>query len=314
MTQPVTGHVPEPSRVVCVTGHEFGIRAFEGILSSPAFLDGHIEVPLLIGLDAELAGGTVGYRSVQPLATEYGIPHVFTTDGRLTSLADTIRECRPHYLLVIGWSRLVPPEVLAIPGGDDGSSDRGGFGCIGMHPTRLPFGRGQAPIPWTIIKGLDNTALSVFFLEAGADTGSVIAQHELDVHPRETASSLFHRIAATHFTAGMELAAGLGRREIPSRPQDPATATVWGKRRPADGEITAAMSSAEIDALVRALLGPYPRAFVTIEGRSHQIGAVGSVRPIGDHTEAAVVAADRVHFPCRDGVVTLLLATSKITR
>ncbi len=290
-----------------VTGHEFGIRAFEGILSSPAYLEGRIEVPLMIGLDAALAGGTVGYRPVDGLASEYGVPHLFTTDGRLTSHADTIRECRPHYLLVIGWSRLVPPDVLAIPGSDTLSP--GGFGCIGMHPTRLPFGRGQAPIPWTIIKGLDSTALSVFFLESGADTGSVIAQHELTVHPRETASSLFHRIAATHFTAGLELADGLGRREIASTPQDPAAATVWGKRRPADGEITADMTGAEIDALVRALLGPYPRAFVTIDGTSYEIAAVESLRPPDGST--AVVATDRIHFSCRDGVASLLLAHSK---
>lgn len=306
----MTGH--DASRAVLVTGHRFGISAFEGLLASPAYLQGRVEVPLMIGLDAELAGGTVGYQPIGPLASSYGVPHLSTTDGRLTSLADTIRGCQPDYVLVIGWSRLVATEVLAIPR----------YGCVGMHPTKLPLGRGQAPIPWTIIKGLDHTALSVFYLEAAADTGSLIAQYELDVHPRETAASLFSRMAVTHFTAGFELGAAIGRGEVPALPQDPAKASVWGKRRPADGEITATMCHAEIDALVRALLGPYPRAFVTVDGRRHEIRAVEYLGPAGPPGPAGrsgpaaadLVAADRIHFTCHDAVLSLLLADSKTTR
>jgi methionyl-tRNA formyltransferase len=281
----------EAGRVILVTGHQFGINAFEGLLSSPAYLEGRIEVPLVIGLDAGLAGGTVGYRSVECL----GLPFVNTTDGRLTSLAGTIDECRPHYVLVIGWSRLVAPDVLAIPG----------HGCIGMHPTKLPLGRGQAPIPWTIIKGMESTALSVFFLEAAADTGSVIAQYDLAVHPRETAASLFGRIAVTHFTAGYDLGEGIATRTVTGTPQDPAAATVWGRRRPADGEITADLTHAQVDALVRALLGPYPRAFVTVDGHRQEICAV---EPAG-----ASGRADRIRFTCRDADLDLVPAESKTT-
>lgn len=312
------------SRLVLVTGHTFGLRAFEGIFASPAYLENRVAVELMIGLDAEHAAGTVGYQSTAALAAEHGVPHIHTTDGRLTALAGAIRECRPDYILVIGWSRLVATEVLAIPGeyAPTGPAGAGRFGCIGMHPTKLPAGRGQAPIPWTIIKGLPNTALSVFFLEAAADTGAVIAQYELAVHPRETASSLFYRVASTHFTAGLELAGGLAGRAVRSLPQDAATATVWPKRRPADGEISSSMSYAEIDRLVRALLGPYPRAFVSVDGQQHRIRAVEfAAEPdtlAGAPTSTAVqthpqVEVDRVHLRCRDGIVRLLLADSKIT-
>ena len=49
----------------------------------------------------------------------------------------------------------------------------------------LPTGRGQAPIPWTIIKDQKKTALSVFFLVSEADAGPLIAQYELDVRNGE---------------------------------------------------------------------------------------------------------------------------------
>jgi methionyl-tRNA formyltransferase len=308
--------VTTASRLVLVTGHTFGHRAFEGIFASPAYLEGRISVELMVGLDAGHAAGTVGYQSTAGLAAEQAMPHVHTTDGRLTTLAGAIRECRPNYLLVIGWSRLVATEVLTIPSefAADGPAGNGQFGCIGMHPTKLPTGRGQAPIPWTIIKGLPTTALSVFFLEAAADTGALIAQYELPVHPRETAAALFYRMAHAHFVAGLELAGGLAARAVGSRPQDAAVATVWPKRRPADGEISGSMTFAEIDALVRALLGPYPRAFVTVDGRPYPIRAAEYAGGLGGSVgPAAQLEVDRVHLRCRDGVARLLLADRKIT-
>jgi methionyl-tRNA formyltransferase len=318
----------KPTSLVLVTGHSFGIRAFEGIFSAPACLDGRLNVALTIGLDDARAAGTVGYQSLGALAAQQGVPYVSTSDGRLLSLADRIRAAEPAYLLVIGWSRLIPDEVLAIPaevagaaaggaaeaaGVAAGRSPRAGaHGCIGMHPTKLPHGRGQAPIPWTIIKGGAVTALSVFFLEAAADTGPVIAQYDLPVHPRETGASLFYRIGHTHFTAGYELAEALGNRQVLSRVQDEAAASRWPKRRPADGEILPTMTCREVDALVRALLGPYPRAFAMVEGeqvfvRSTEAGSAGANGGGTAGIGTAGAGADgRFRFRCRDGVLNLI--------
>jgi methionyl-tRNA formyltransferase len=324
--------VSSPTRLILVTGHTFGLRAFEGIFAAPAYLEGRLSVEMMVGLDTGRAGGTVGFGASTGLAAEQGVRHVHTADGRLTELAGAIRECRPHYLLVIGWSRLVAAQVLAIPAEfvEPGEVAAGAFGCIGMHPTKLPTGRGQAPIPWTIIKGLRETALSVFFLEAAADTGSVVAQYDLPVHPRETAASLFYRVAGAHFTAGFELAGQLADRSVPALPQDGGIATVWPKRRPADGEISGSMAFAEIDALVRALLGPYPRAFVPIDGRQYPIRSAEYVGPAaqpgpatpadpaggpaggpGGPLTTPQVEVDCVYLPCRDGIVRLLRADGK---
>jgi methionyl-tRNA formyltransferase len=285
-----------PAPLVLVTGHTFGVRAFEGICSSRAFLDGRISVPLMIGLDDSHAAGTVGYTSLARLAAEQGARYISTADGRLSSLARQIRETRPAYILVIGWSRLVGDDILSIPSS----------GCVGMHPTMLPTGRGQAPIPWTIIKGADKTALSVFFLVAEADAGPLIAQYELDIRGGETSASLFYRIAHTHFTAGLELAERIGDGTVSARAQDEAVATRWPKRRPKDGEILDTMSCREITLLVRALLGPYPRAFLWSAGRKVEIRGVEPVTG-GD---GAAADGDRIRFRCRDGEVYLLPDTA----
>nr|WP_240929626.1 formyltransferase family protein [Streptomyces coryli] len=247
----------------------------------------------MIGLPAAKAPGTVGYAGLADLAAEQGADFAEAKDPTLRASADRIRACAPDYLLVIGWSRLIPPEVLAVPAA----------GAIGMHPTRLPFGRGQAPIPWTIIKGLDSTALSVFLLRAGADTGPLIAQYELPVRPRETSASLFHRVGHTHFTAGHDLAERLSASRPEGTPQNDAEATRWPKRRPADGRLDHAMTYPEIDALVRAQLGPYPRAFVALDGQD--IPVRGARLSPGPESKLEELLPRTVRFGCADGVAEL---------
>jgi methionyl-tRNA formyltransferase len=286
-----------PVRLVLITGHTFGARAFEGVFASSAFLDGKITVSLLIGLDDSRAAATVGYQPLSRLAAEQGVPYIGTRDGRLSSLADRISAGGPDYLLVIGWSYLVGKDILSIPSS----------GCIGMHPTPLPLGRGQAPIPWAIIKGLRHTALSVFFLSEAADAGPVIAQYNLGVRENETSASLFYRVGHVHFTAGFDLAERIGGGCVAAHAQDEAASTRWPRRRPADGEIRAAMTAAEIDALVRALLGPYPRAFAQVAGERVAIRGVERLPPAaGSCGPGAAGARRRIPFRCADGMVYLL--------
>jgi methionyl-tRNA formyltransferase len=301
--------MPGRTQLVLVSGHAFGAAAFAGIFSSDAYLDDQLEVSAVIGLPAEKAGKTVGYRSLAPLAAGQA-RYLDAPDGRLRGLAGLIRSIRPHYLLVIGWSSIVCPEVLRIPA--EAAEERRdglpeGVGCIGMHPTKLPEGRGQAPIPWTIIKGLSQTALSVFFLEEAADTGPVIAQYPVEVSPRETASSLFHKMEHAHFRAGIELAADLAARSVTGNKQDESAASVWPRRRPEDSELTSAMTCEAIDRQVRALLGPYPRAFVTCESSRIPVrGVVPLFSSLSDRQLVQDADESLLPFRCADGVVGLI--------
>jgi methionyl-tRNA formyltransferase len=302
--------MPDQTRLVLVSGHAFGAAAFAGILASDAFLEDQLEVSAVIGLPAEQARKTVGYRALAPLAAEHNLQYLDAPDGRLAGLAGLIGGVRPHYLLVIGWSSLVGADVLRIPA-ETAVAERGrlpdGGGCIGMHPTKLPEGRGQAPIPWTIVKGLSHTALSVFFLEQAADTGPVIAQYPVEVRPRETASSLFYKMEHVHFRAGVDLAADLAGRSVTGTKQDESAATRWPKRRPADGELTSTMTCEEIDRQVRALLGPYPRAFVSGEsGRIAVRGVVPLVSPLSQRRVVRDVDEYLLPFRCADGMVGLI--------
>lgn len=291
-----------PARLGFVTGHLFGRRALEGIASSTPFLDGVLDVPLIVTLDGPRRAGVVGSSGVDGIVPEARV--LETSDGSLASCLQEIDDAALDYLVVVGWSRLVSPEVLGrFPSRPLTGSPLVSVRAVGMHPSPLPVGRGQAPIPWTIIKGLRRTALSVFGLEAAADAGAVVDRLGLVVRSRETAASLFNRHAHLHFLAGGRLAEYVASGQVLGSPQDDREASVWPRRRPRDSELDGSLTVVEADAHVRALLGPYPRAFVLVDGAPFFVEATSL------HERRPSPAWSAVPYGFSDGTLTLFGAS-----
>lgn len=154
------------------------------------------------------------------------------------------------WLFVIGWSQIVGEDVLSLPR----------HGCVGMHPTLLPIGRGRAPIPWAIIKGLEETGVTMFVLDTGTDTGPVIAQEAVSIEAEETASTLYAKIDIAHVELIRDTWNMFRSGAVRPFPQDDSRATEWPSRRPEDGQLNSSMTVAEMDRHVRALTPPYPGA------------------------------------------------------
>lgn len=164
---------------------------------------------------------------------------------------NAIKEHEIDWLFIIGWSQIAGPEVLKAPK----------KGCLGMHPTLLPEGRGRAAIPWAILKGLDKTGVTLFKLDENVDTGPIIAQEVVIIEPRETASTLYDKIMKAHASLISRVWNELVNNSIKLIPQDESKATYWPGRKPEDGIILPNMTTEEVDRLVRAVTHPYPGAF-----------------------------------------------------
>lgn len=190
----------EAKRIILISGHQFGKRALEGLLCSSAFLDRKIEIVHIIGLDPENKDSTVGYADLADLAHDADISFEYADDPKLLGNEQSIANAFADLILVIGWSALIPEHILKLVKGIEVNGVRQ-FG-VGMHPTRLPEGRGRAPLQWTILYGITDTALSVFWLEEQTDAGPLIAQHPLLVRENETAASLFLLFCGTPWAGG----------------------------------------------------------------------------------------------------------------
>ncbi|MFN2453666.1 MAG: methionyl-tRNA formyltransferase [Pyrinomonadaceae bacterium] len=69
-------------------------------------------------------------------------------------------------------------------------------GCLNLHPSFLPYNRGNYPNVWSIIEGTPAGA-TLHYMDKGLDTGDIIAQREIEVEPVETGATLYRKLEQT---------------------------------------------------------------------------------------------------------------------
>ena len=101
---------------------------------------------------------------------------------RAAVMVQQVRDWRPEIIVGAFWGYILKPEVIDIPAA----------GCINMHPGYLPYNRGMNPNVWPIVEGTP-AGVTIHYVDAGIDTGDVIAQREVPVGPTDTGGTLYDR-------------------------------------------------------------------------------------------------------------------------
>ena len=154
--------------------------------------------------------------------------------------------------IVVAYGLILPPNVLAMPR----------FGCINGHASLLPRWRGAAPIQRAIAAGDVQTGVCAMVMEAGLDTGPVLARRTCAIGDAETAASLHDRLAKLTADLLGEVVAGLPDIRKTQQPQDHAAAIYAPKLAPAEAEIDWQLPALVIDRQIRAFT-PVPGAWFT---------------------------------------------------
>lgn len=232
-------------KVAFATCVQLGLSCIEEIYK----LKGELE--LLITLKDEVAKNKSGRIYLDEIAKRRNAPLLKINNINDQEVIEALKKHEIDWLFIIGWSQIAKKEVLETPK----------KGCIGMHPTLLPIGRGRAAIPWAIIKGLDVTGVTMFKLDEGVDTGDIVAQGIIEINKKTTATDLYERVEQMHVELISRYWHKIITDDITLVKQDEAIATEWSGRTPEDGEILSTMTMEEAEKLVRAVTHPYPGAF-----------------------------------------------------
>ncbi|MGY1811871.1 phosphoribosylglycinamide formyltransferase [Blastococcus sp. SYSU D00820] len=115
------------------------------------------------------------------------------------ALADAIAEHRPDLVVSAGFMKLVGPAVLAAFGGR----------LVNTHPALLPAFPGAHAVRDALAAGVEVTGSTVHLVDAGMDTGPVIAQREVPVLPGDDEARLHERIKTVERTLLVETVAQL---------------------------------------------------------------------------------------------------------
>lgn len=234
-------------------------------------------VEALVTLPPDLAGRHSDFVDLRPDARACGARVIPATDGNAPEILAQIRELEPDHLLVVGWSQVCRPPLLAATRG----------GAIGFHPAPLPRLRGRAVIPWTILLDEKIAGSTLFWLDEGVDSGPILGQRFFHLAPNETATTLYAR----HLQALAEILAEslprLAAGTAPRVPQDERYATWCAKRGPEDGRIDWHQPAAVVERLIRALTRPYPGAF-TLDAAGRRLLLWGAEPWAGGDRHAAL--------------------------
>ena len=131
-------------------------------------------------------------------------------------------------LVVAAYGLILPPEILRWPR----------HGCLNIHASLLPRWRGAAPIQRALLAGDRVSGVTIMQMDAGLDTGPMIAAVPVPVDPRETAATLHDKLAAAGASAVVEtlqkLAAGV---PLAVTPQPPDGSTYAAKIERSDAAV-----------------------------------------------------------------------------
>lgn len=160
------------------------------------------------------------------------------------------RTKKPDIIFAVGFSQLMSNEWLEMPS----------LGCIGFHPTKLPKGRGRAPIAWLTLE--EKIGAATFFLMGeGADDGPIFVQEDFYIEDNDNATDVENKIGESINKALDKWLPKLLAGEWNPLQQNEIEATWYGKRAQEDGLINWNLSSFEIDRLIKASSYPHPGAF-----------------------------------------------------
>lgn len=187
---------------------------------------------------------------IKAAALALGLPVLQPARCRDTAFVGQLHRLQPDLIVVVAYGQLLPPALLELPP----------LGCLNLHASLLPRHRGAAPIQWALLEGDTQTGVTLMKIDAGLDTGAVLAQVTTPIHPDDTAQTLHDRLAslgaALLIQALPEYLAG----RLPPRPQPSVGVTYARKLTREDGRLDWSLPAVVLERRVRALT-PWPGAY-----------------------------------------------------
>lgn len=197
--------------------------------------------------------------------------------------------------VIVAYGGLVKEPLLSAPR----------LGWVNLHFSLLPRWRGAAPVQRAVIAGDTETAVEVFQLEAGLDTGPVFASETVAIGALETAGHLLARLAPIGARVLARVVDDLAAGTAVPVPQE-GEATPAPKLVLADGRLDWREPADRVFARIRGCT-PEPGAWTTVADRRLKVLEAAPARDVAGGAPGTVTAVDRrVLVGCGEGALELL--------
>lgn len=243
-------------RIVFMGGAEFSVPALERLIQSK-----HQIVAVYTQPDRPAGRGrALAFTAVKRVALEHGLEVLQPAGFRERAAVDMLCGLGADAIVVAGWGRILPREVLTLPP----------FGCINLHPSLLPRHRGPSPVQGAILAGDEWTGVSIILMDEGVDSGPILAQSRLPIEPQDNGLSLTNKLAQLGAQLVEETLPLWFSHRLTPRPQPEEGATYTRLLSREDGEIDWHLSAVDIWRQVRAF-SPWPGSYTRWQGRTLKV-------------------------------------------
>ena len=230
---------------------------------------------------------------VKRLALSAGIAVLQPKRMRDAAALAALQDIQVDLHVIVAYGQILPQAILDLPR----------FGTVNVHASLLPRWRGAAPIQAAIRAGDNHSGATIMLLDAGLDTGPILAQRRLELSPGETGQSLHDKLALLGAELLVETLPRYLASELAPQPQDASQATYAPQIRKAEGEIDWSLPAQLIDRQVRAYT-PWPGSYTFWRGSTLKViagragaGEAKAGQVVERNGQIAIGAGDGLYYP-----------------
>ena len=158
-------------RIVLICQAAFGEKVLEGLMENKEEVVGVFYPPDPPGKPS----------NIRRIAEENSFRVFQPKKMRDNGVFETYTALKPDLTVMAFVTDILPEQFLTYPT----------YRTIQFHPSLLPKHRGGSAIQWAIIQGENKTGITIFWPDAGIDTGAILLQKEIQIGPDDTTGSLY---------------------------------------------------------------------------------------------------------------------------
>ncbi len=233
---------------------------------------------------------------VKQVALEHGIPVYQPLNFKDPAAVEELKSLNADVMIVVAYGLILPQSVLDAPK----------YGCLNVHASLLPRGRGAAPIQRCIEAGDMVTGITIMQMDKGLDTGDMLSKVTTGIAADETGGSLHDRLAGMGPPALLSTLAKLQAGELNPEIQNDMLACYAHKLSKEEGLLDWNLSAVELERRVRAF-NPFPVAYTLLGDHRIRVLQAEAIEKVTDMLPGTIVnvSPKGVEVACGENVLRI---------
>ena len=234
---------------------EFAVPALRYLISSS---DHKIKAVFTRARKAQGRGMKLTNSPIHDLALSHNIDVYTLKTLRNEEAFKLIDSIRADIIIVVAYGFIIPKNILTAKK----------YGCLNIHPSKLPKYRGAAPLQRTIINGETETSVCIMQMDEGIDTGDIILQKDLILNSKITFLELHDQCAQIGGKLLLEVLENI--ENLPRIKQSERGVSYADKLTKEEAKVDWHDSAFNIDCKIRGM-NPWPGAYFIHDSKTIKI-------------------------------------------